>query len=232
MENNVCTVEDPIEYHLPLINQFQVQERVGLTFSKALRTLLRQDPDVIMVGEVRDEETARMAIQAALTGHLVFSTLHTNDACSAITRLINMGVEPYLIGAALNMVLAQRLVRRICPKCRQQYDPPRAMRKTLERMGYPMEAFFKGVGCKRCRNTGFSGRIGVHELLIINDELRDAIISNPAIGPIRRIAARYGMITLKQDGFRKAKEGITTVEEILHVAGDSRETDAVAEVVA
>ncbi len=119
MENNVCTVEDPIEYHLPLINQFQVQTKIGMTFSKALRTLLRQDPDVIMVGEVRDEETARTAIQAALTGHLVFSTLHTNDACSAITRLINMGVEPYLIGAALNMVLAQRLVRRICAKCRR-----------------------------------------------------------------------------------------------------------------
>ena len=135
MENNICTVEDPIEYHLPLINQFQVQERVGLTFSKALRTLLRQDPDVIMVGEIRDEETARTAIQAALTGHLVFSTLHTNDACSAITRLINMGVEPYLIGAALNMVLAQRLVRRICPKCRQDYEPPRNVRKAIERMG-------------------------------------------------------------------------------------------------
>lgn len=223
MENNVCTVEDPIEYHLPLINQFQVQERVGLTFSKALRTLLRQDPDVIMVGEVRDEETSRMAIQAALTGHLVFSTLHTNDACSAITRLINMGVEPYLIGAALNMVLAQRLVRRICSKCRQQYDPPRTLRKTIERMGYPMETFYRGVGCKRCRNTGFSGRVGVHELLVINDELRDAIVSDPAIGPIRKIAARHGMITLRQDGFRKAKEGITTVEEILHVAGDSRD---------
>ena len=144
MENNICTVEDPIEYHLPLINQFQVQEKVGLTFSKALRTLLRQDPDVIMVGEIRDEETARTAIQAALTGHLVFSTLHTNDACSAITRLINMGVEPYLIGAALNMVLAQRLVRRICPKCRQTYEPPRTLRKALERMGYEMREFFQG----------------------------------------------------------------------------------------
>src|SRR3970040_2385964 len=130
METNVCTVEARIEYHLPLINQFQVQERVGLTFPKALRTLLRQDPDVIMVGEIRDEETARTAIQAALTGHLVFSTLHTNNACSAITRLVNMGVEPYLIGAALNMVLAQRLVRRICSKCRQQYEVPRNLRKT------------------------------------------------------------------------------------------------------
>jgi type IV pilus assembly protein PilB len=223
MEVNICTVEDPIEYHLPLINQFQVQERVGLTFSKALRTLLRQDPDVIMVGEVRDEETARMAIQAALTGHLVFSTLHTNDACSAITRLINMGVEPYLIGAALNMVLAQRLVRRICPKCRQPYEPPRALRKTVERMGFEIDSFFRGVGCKRCRNTGFSGRIGVHELLIINDELRDQIVSDPAVGPVRKIASRTGMVTLRQDGFRKVREGITTIEEIFHIAGDARD---------
>src|SRR5204862_3692156 len=139
MENNICTVEDPIEYHLPLINQFQVQERVGLTFSKALRTLLRQDPDVIMVGEIRDEETARTAIQAALTGHLVLSTLHTNDAPSAITRLINMGVEPYLIGAALNGVLAQRLVRKICAKCREEYEPARPLRKAVERMGYSID---------------------------------------------------------------------------------------------
>ena len=224
MENNICTVEDPIEYHLPLINQFQVQERVGLTFSKALRTLLRQDPDVIMVGEVRDEETARTAIQAALTGHLVFSTLHTNDACSAVTRLINMGIEPYLIGAALNMVLAQRLVRRICPKCRQQYDPPRTMRKALERMGFNIDVFYKGVGCRRCRNTGFSGRIGIHELLVINDEIRDAIVASPSISAIREIGRRNGMITLRHDGFRKVREGITTVEEILQVAGDARDS--------
>jgi type IV pilus assembly protein PilB len=223
MENNICTVEDPIEYHLPLINQFQVQERVGLTFSKALRTLLRQDPDVIMVGEIRDEETARTAIQAALTGHLVFSTLHTNDACSAITRLVNMGVEPYLISAALNMVLAQRLVRRICGKCRQPYEPPRPMRKALEKMGHEMHEFFRGVGCKRCRNTGYSGRVGIHELLVMDDELSDAIISNPSIGAIREIAQRRGMVTLKHDGFRKVREGITTLEEVLHVAGDARE---------
>ncbi|MBI3836515.1 MAG: Flp pilus assembly complex ATPase component TadA [Planctomycetia bacterium] len=223
MENNVCTVEDPIEYYLPLINQFQVQERVGLTFSKALRTLLRQDPDVIMVGEIRDEETARTAIQAALTGHLVFSTLHTNDACSAITRLVNMGVEAYLIGAALNTVLAQRLVRRICPKCRQTYEPPRTLRKALERMGYPIDTFQKGVGCRRCRNTGFSGRIGIHELLIVSDELRDVIVNNPSVAAIRQIAARDGMITLRQDGFRKVREGITTIEEILHVTGEVRD---------
>jgi len=221
MENNVCTVEDPIEYHLPLINQFQVQTKIGMTFPKALRTLLRQDPDVIMVGEVRDEETARTAIQAALTGHLVFSTLHTNDAASAITRLINMGVKPYLIGAALNAVLAQRLVRRICPKCARTYDPPRTVRKTLERMGYEFSTYYKGVGCQSCRNTGFKGRIGVHELLTVDDQLRDAIVLDPSISNIRKIVERKDMVTLKHDGFRKVREGITTIEEIFHIAGDA-----------
>ncbi|MCH7726641.1 MAG: Flp pilus assembly complex ATPase component TadA [Planctomycetes bacterium] len=229
MENNVCTVEDPIEYHLPLINQFQVQERVGLTFSMALRTLLRQDPDVIMVGEIRDEETARMAIQAALTGHLVFSTLHTNDAASAITRLVHMSVEPYLISAALNMVLAQRLVRRICPKCREQYEPPRTLRRALDRMGYKMDAFYKGAGCHRCRNTGFAGRCGVHELLIINDELRDAIVAGRLITELRKIGVQSGMITLQHDGFRKVREGITTIEEILHIVGDVNDLYGVKE---
>jgi type IV pilus assembly protein PilB len=226
MENNVCTVEDPIEYNLPLINQFQVQEKVGLTFSKALRTLLRQDPDIIMVGEVRDEETARTAIQAALTGHLVLSTLHTNDACAAITRLVNMGVEPYLIGAALNMVLAQRLVRRTCAKCRQKYEPPRTLRKALERMGYELSEYFRGVGCKHCRNTGYSGRIGIHELLVLDDELRDAVTANASLSVIREMARARGMITLRHDGFRKVREGLTTVEEILHATGDGREMGA------
>ncbi|MBL8827000.1 MAG: type II/IV secretion system protein, partial [Planctomycetaceae bacterium] len=223
MENNICTVEDPIEYHLPLINQFQVQERVGLTFPKALRTLLRQDPDVIMVGEVRDEETARTAIQAALTGHLVFSTLHTNDAISAVTRMVNMGVETYLIGAALNMVLAQRLVRRICSKCRQPYEPPRTIRKTVERMGFEMNEYFRGVGCKRCRNTGYAGRAGVHELFVIDDELRDAIVADPSTTNLRPIAERKRMVTLRHDGFRKVREGVTTIEEVLHVVGEARD---------
>jgi type IV pilus assembly protein PilB len=221
MENNVCTVEDPIEYHLPLINQFQVQEKVGLTFSKALRTLLRQDPDVIMVGEVRDDETARTAIQAALTGHLVFSTLHTNDSPSAITRLVNMGVEPYLIGAALNMILAQRLVRKVCPKCRETYDPPRQLRKTLERMGYGMDIFQKGVGCRKCRNTGYSGRMGIHEILVVTDELRDAIAASATLAELKRIGMTSGMVTLRHDGFRKVREGLTSVEEIIQIAGDA-----------
>lgn len=233
MENNVCTVEDPIEFRLPLINQFQVQERVGLTFSKALRTLLRQDPDVIMLGEIRDDETSRTAIQAALTGHLVLSTLHTNDAPSAITRLVNMGVESYLISAALNMVLAQRLLRRICPKCRHEYTPPRTLRKALDRLGADIEQFHRGVGCRGCRNTGFSGRIGAHELLIVNDELRDAIVGDASIHDYRRIATDNGMVTLGRDGFRKVREGITTVEEVLRIASDfgsrsnAAESDAV-----
>jgi type IV pilus assembly protein PilB len=230
MENNICTVEDPIEYNLPLINQFQVQERVGLTFSKALRTMLRQDPDVIMVGEIRDEETARTAIQAALTGHLVLSTLHTNDACSAVTRLVNMGIEPYLIGAALNMVLAQRLVRRICGKCRQRYEPPRSIRKALERMGYQIEEFHKGVGCKQCRNTGYRGRIGIHELLVLShDELRDAITAGAPLARIRELALAGGMPTLRHDGFRKVREGITTVEEVIHACGHDQEFGEVKE---
>src|SRR5690606_16238907 len=180
---------------------------------------LRQDPDVIMVGEVRDEETARMAIQAALTGHLVFSTLHTNDSVSAITRLVNMGVESYLISAALNMVLAQRLVRRVCVKCREQYDPPRNIRRALERLGYPMDYFYKGVGGRRCRNTGFAGRLGVHEVVVVNDELRDAIVAAASIIDLRRIAAAGGMITLRHDGFRKVREGITTIEEVMEISG-------------
>ncbi|MGY8769425.1 MAG: GspE/PulE family protein [Pirellulales bacterium] len=221
MENNVCTVEDPIEYHLSLINQFQVQERVGLTFSKALRTLLRQDPDVIMVGEIRDEETGRTAIQAALTGHLVMSTLHTNDAISAVTRLVNMGVEPYLISAALNMVLSQRLVRRVCTKCREVYEPERNLRKSLDRMGYEIETFQKGVGCRFCRNTGFSGRVGVHELLSIDDHLRDAIVSGSSIVELRQLSVENNnLISMQLDGFRKVREGITTIEEILHATGD------------
>lgn len=220
MEVNVCTVEDPIEYHLPLINQFQVQEKVGLTFSKALRTLLRQDPDIIMVGEIRDEETARTAIQAALTGHLVMSTLHTNDACSAVTRLINMGVEPYLISSALNAVMAQRLVRRICMKCRTQYEPPRNIRRALERSKIEIREFYKGVGCRRCRNTGYSGRIGIHELFTLTDEIRDLIVSNPTVIAIRAKAMEGGMVTLRHDGFRKVREGITTLDEVLRSTGD------------
>ena len=222
---NISTAEDPAEINLEGINQVNVNNRVGLGFAEALRAFLRQDPDVIMVGEIRDEETARTAIQAALTGHLVCSTLHTNDACSAITRLINIGVEPYLIGAALNMVLAQRLVRRICPKCRETHDPPRTLRKALERMGFEVEKVFRGIGCRRCRNTGYSGRIGAHELLSIEDGLRDAIVRGAPISELRKLAEAGGMLSLKLDAFRKVREGITTIEEVLHLIGEVIDTE-------
>ena len=224
IEHNVCTIEDPIEYQLPLVNQFQVQTKAGMTFAKSLRMLLRQDPDIILVGEIRDEETARATIQTALTGHLVFTSLHTSDACSAITRLTNMGIEPYLIGAALNMVLSQRLVRRICSKCRTAYEPSRTIRKALERMEFDIPEFYRGVGCRACRNTGFKGRIGVHELLTVGDEMRDAIVANPTLANLYKTAAATGMIPFSHDGFQKVREGITTVEEIFHIVGDISET--------
>lgn len=220
IEKNVCTVEDPIEYQLPVINQFQVNDKIGLTFASILRSLLRQDPDVIMVGEIRDQETGKIAIQAALTGHLVFSTLHTNDAFSAITRLINMGVDDYLIGAAVNMALAQRLCRKICPKCKKTYELPKSMQLTVERAGLEIGEFYKGSGCKRCRNTGFSGRIGVHELLTIDDPLRELITTDPTVAAVKEYAQNSGMIPLRYDALRKAQEGLTTIEEALKVSDE------------
>lgn len=221
IETNVCTVEDPIEFQLSGINQFQVNEKIGLTFGAVLRSLLRQDPDVILVGEIRDEDTARVAIQAALTGHLVFSTLHTNDACSTVTRLLDMGAEGYLLAASLNMVLAQRLCRRLCPKCKKTYDPPKDVRLVMEKYGIECESYYRPVGCKKCRNTGFSGRIAIHELLIIDDEMREIIATNPTLGALKQYAKTAGMITLRYDGLRKVKEGITTVEEVLRSSNDS-----------
>ena len=221
MEKNICTVEDPVEYNLKLVNQLQVKDKIGLSFSNALRSLLRQDPDVIMIGEIRDEDTARIAIQSSLTGHLVFSTLHTNDACSAVTRLLNMNVESYLIGAAINAVLAQRLVRRICPKCKQVYNPPRTVRNAVANMGLEIEEFFHGVGCKRCRNTGYSGRIGIHECLLFDDNLRDLVTTTPALSQLRACAKEQGMSSLRYDGLNKVKEGITTVEEIFNASEEA-----------
>ena len=215
IEKNICTVEDPVEFQLPLINQFQVNEKIGLSFASVLRSLLRQDPDILMVGEIRDELTARTAVQAALTGHLVFSTLHTNDACSAVTRLVNMGVEGYLIGASLNGVLAQRLCRRICAKCKEAYDPPKAMVAVMQHMGLESHEFYRGVGCAKCRNTGYSGRIAIHELLVVDEALREAVSISPTIQTVNEYARRAGMIPLRYDGLRKVKEGLTTIEEVL-----------------
>jgi type IV pilus assembly protein PilB len=212
---NLCTVEDPVEFNLPGVNQFQVNDKIGFTFSAALRSLLRQDPDIIMVGEVRDQETARIAVQAALTGHLVLSTLHTNDAPGAITRLLNIGVEPYLVAASVMAVLAQRLVRKICTNCKEPYDAPSNIRRAVERLVGPVETLYHGAGCPKCRNSGYSGRIGIYELLTPDDALRDKITAAPSIMELRALAAQSGMISLRNDGMEKIKAGITTVEEVL-----------------
>jgi len=212
---NISTVEDPVEFNLPRVNQFQVNELVGFTFSSALRALLRQDPDIIMLGEIRDGETSRVAVQAALTGHLVLSTLHTNDAPGAVTRLLNIGVEPYLVSASVMAVLAQRLVRKICTHCKAPYDVPEGTRAVAERVAGEIETFYHGVGCAKCRNSGYSGRIGIYELLIPDDAMRDKITAAPSINELRAMAAEAGMATLRQDGMAKVKAGITTVEEVI-----------------
>jgi type IV pilus assembly protein PilB len=214
---NISTVEDPVEYHLGGINQTQCHEKIGMTFSAALRSLLRQDPDVIMVGEVRDGETARIAIQASLTGHLVLSTLHTNDAPSSVTRLINIGVEPYLIGSAVNACLAQRLVRKICSHCKTQVPPDEHVAEHLAMHGIGLDEVCKGQGCDKCRNTGYAGRVGLYEMLVLNDTLRDRIAGNPNVTEFRRMCIEGGMVTLREDGFQKVARGLTTVDEVLRV---------------
>lgn len=214
---NISTVEDPVEYHLGGITQVQTHERIGMTFAAALRSLLRQDPDVIMLGEIRDAETAKIAIQASLTGHLVLSTLHTNDAPSSVTRLINIGVEPYLIGAALNACLAQRLVRKICPHCKTQAPVNEKFLDHLAMHGIALDNMTIGKGCDRCRNTGYSGRLGLYELLVLDDTLRDKVAGNPNVSEFRRICVERGMVSLREDGFRKAAAGLTTVDEVLRV---------------
>ena len=215
---NISTVEDPVEYELDFTNQVGVHDSIGMSFAAALRSLLRQDPDVIMLGEIRDEETARIAIQASLTGHLVLSTLHTNDAPSSITRIINIGIEPYLISAAVNAVLAQRLVRRICEECRRPLDPvPDHVKAFLDKFGVELDEIYHGAGCEKCRQTGYKGRLGVYELMELDEEMRDLITSNPSLGELRRRVAESGMVMLRQDGLNKAAEGKTTIDEVMRV---------------
>jgi len=214
---NICTVEDPIEYALTGVNQFQVNEKAGFTFANALRALLRQDPDILMVGEVRDTETAKLATQAALAGHLVLSTLHTNDAPGAITRLYNLGIEPYLVGATLVGVMAQRLVRKLCQHCKESYAPGVNEKRQIERLAGNIDTLFKARGCPRCRNLGFSGRIGIYELLVPDDAMIELISQGGTLNDLRDIAKKQGMTTLRGDGMEKVKAGITTLEEIYRV---------------
>jgi len=216
MDKNIVTVEDPVEYDLELIRQTQVNPKVGLTFAAGLRSILRQDPDIIMVGEIRDPETAEIAVQAALTGHLVFSTLHTNDACGAITRLMDMGVQPFLIASSVVGVLAQRLVRRICTHCKEPYVPPPALIKDLG-IVEGVDHFYAGRGCKECHSLGYAGRTAIHELLTITPEIRDLITARATQSDIQRLALNQGMKTLRQAGLDKARQGITTLQEVIKV---------------
>ncbi|MCK6556713.1 type II secretion system ATPase GspE [Candidatus Binatia bacterium] len=219
-DKNIITIEDPIEYQLHGIGQIQVNPKIDLTFASGLRSILRQDPDVIMVGEIRDTETAEIAIQAALTGHLVFSTLHTNDSFGAMTRLLDMGIEPFLVSSSVIAVMAQRLVRRVCSACREAYRPTR---EELEEVGLTpqraagREIFRPGPGCPQCKKTGYRGRSGIHELLVVDDEIRGLVMKNSDAASIRRAATARGMNTLREDGAEKVLAGITTIEEILRV---------------
>ncbi len=222
IERKIVTIEDPIEYHLHGINQIQVSTKTGLTFARGLRSILRHDPDVILIGEIRDRETAEIAVQASLTGHLVFSTLHTNDAPGAVTRLVDMGIEPYLAASSLEMVLAQRLVRLICINCRKEYAP-RERQALQEEYGQTLpERLFHGEGCRQCQGTGYRGRSGIFELMPVNETIRDMILNRVSASEIRKTAARNGMRSLREDGWRLIREGRTTLEEVLRATKDER----------
>jgi type IV pilus assembly protein PilB len=217
---NVITVEDPVEYRIDGINQVQVNQRAGMTFQVALRSILRSDPDVVLVGEIRDKETATISIEAALTGHLVLSTLHTNDAPSALTRLTEIGCEPFLVGTALSAVVAQRLARRLCLKCR---EPHVESRETLASIGFPhdpgdLPQIYRAVGCDACSHTGYRGRVALHEVMTLSERLEQLVVARATGTAMRQVALEEGMVALRDDGFNKVAEGITTIEEVLRVA--------------
>jgi type IV pilus assembly protein PilB len=215
-ETNIMTAEDPVEFNLPGINQVQVRENIGLNFAAALRSFLRQDPNIILVGEIRDFETAEIAVKASLTGHLVLSTLHTNDAPSTINRLMNMGIEPFLVASSVNLICAQRLVRRICASCKGDHPLPAP---ALVQAGFSAEDAKavvpkKGSGCEKCNNTGYKGRVGLYEVMEVTDELRELILVGASGLELRRKAIEEGMLTLRMSGLRKVKDGLTTIEEV------------------
>jgi general secretion pathway protein E/type IV pilus assembly protein PilB len=215
IERKIITIEDPVEYQLKGVNQIQVNTKSGLTFASGLRAILRHDPDVVLIGEIRDKETAEIAVQASLTGHLVFSTLHTNDAPGAATRLIDMGVEPYLVASSLEEVIAQRLVRLICPKCKEEMARADVQRLKDEFGAVVPDVMYRGAGCRNCVGTGYRGRQGIFELMVVTDEVRALIINRVPSGEIRKVATRQGMRNLRQDGWRLIREGKTTPDEVL-----------------
>ncbi|MBI5044262.1 MAG: type II secretion system ATPase GspE [Nitrospirae bacterium] len=217
MEKNIITIEDPVEYQLNIVNQVQINPKAGVTFATGLRSILRQDPDIVMVGEVRDKETAVIAVQAALTGHLVFSTLHTNDAPGAVARLIDMGIEPFLIASSLMIVVGQRLVRKVCQKCKRVYKPTEELIKELGIPDSKDITFVEGAGCQDCRGTGYSGRIALFEVLVIDEDIRNLIVAKASSTTIRTAAFKTGFTGLREEGLDKAIKGITTLEEVLRV---------------
>lgn len=225
-EKNIITIEDPIEYSLAGVGQIQVAPKIGLTFASGLRSILRQDPDVIMVGEIRDLETAEIAIQASLTGHLVFSTLHTNDSVGAVTRLIDMGIEPFLVGSSLDGVVAQRLVRRLCDQCKEPFQPPRGLFSEGKGSGagaaMPSGHYFRPRGCKACMGTGYRGRMAMFELLSINNAIRELVDARAPDHQLRQVAKREGMTTLRESGLQQAAMGLTSIEEVFRVTQDHR----------
>lgn len=219
VSENISTAEDPVEFNLPGVNQVQMHEEIGLNFAASLRSFLRQDPDIIMVGEIRDYETAEIAVKAALTGHMVLSTLHTNDAPSTINRLLNMGVEPFLVTASVNLIVAQRLARKVCGECRTPVETnPQAL---IDLGASPEEArqiqLYKGVGCRTCNNTGYKGRIALYEVMVLSDPVKDLVLQGASTAEVKAEAIRQGMVTLRQAGISKLKEGTTTIEEVLRV---------------
>ena len=219
-EINVITVEDPVEYRLPGINQVQVNNKAGLTFAAALRSILRCDPDVVLIGEIRDHETAQIAVEAALTGHLVLSTLHTNDAPSAITRLTEMRIEPFLVGSAVDCVLAQRLARRLCSKCKEGYTPSPQQLVTARypwKDGEPLPELFRPVGCPACSKTGYKGRLALHEVMAVDEEIEALAVERAPATAIAEVAKRHGMSFLRDDGMLKVASGVTSIDEILRV---------------
>jgi general secretion pathway protein E len=219
IDKNIITVEDPVEYQLKGVGQIQVNPKIELTFARGLRSILRQDPDVIMVGEIRDLETAEIAIQASLTGHLVLSTLHTNDSPTAVTRLVDMGIEPFLVSSSLIGVVAQRLVRVVCPACRMPYEPGdgELAELHLDRARLVDGTIYKAAGCPKCANTGYLGRSGIYELLLVDEEIQNLITRGADANAIRRAAVDKGMLTLRDDGAQKVLQGITTVQEVARV---------------
>jgi type IV pilus assembly protein PilB len=216
-ETNIMTAEDPVEFNLVGVNQVQMKEQIGLNFAAALRSFLRQDPNIILVGEIRDFETAEIAIKAALTGHLVLSTLHTNDAPSTISRLMNMGIEPFLVATSVNLIQAQRLIRRVCSECKEVHPTPA---EALVEIGFTKEEaksvkIYKGRGCAKCNNTGYKGRVGLYEVMEITDDIRELILIGASALELRKRAIEQGMLTLRQSGLMKIKNGITTIEEVV-----------------